>query len=200
MANNHLVHQSTEDIRSSTALQEFLEKVKNRLMPTVDYLESESAYRLRCPSGECGDEEPNFILDKDDGTGLCNSERCNSRSYSPEDLARELGIVYGVYSPITGCEPATAPGVAPATAKVALQVLRPDSSDAEKSAKRLLEDPRILAKLATLAQDSGIAGEADLLRTLYLIVTSRLVKNHRLHAHLSEEAAGGKSKLVGFIL
>jgi hypothetical protein len=112
-----------------------------------------------------------------------------------------LGIeLYGVYGLVTGCEPATAPGVASATAKVALQVLRPDSSDAEKSAKRLLEGPRILAKLATFAQDSGIAGEVDLLKTLYLIVTSRLVKNHRLHAHLSEEAAGGKSKLVGFIL
>jgi len=33
-----------------------------------------------------------------------------------------------------------------------------------------------------------------------LIVPSRLVTNHRLHAHLSEEATGGKSKLAGFIL
>ena len=74
------------------------------------------------------------------------------------------------------------------------------SPDAEKSAKRLLEDPRILTKFINLAQGSGIAGEANLLKTLYLIVTSRLVKNHRLHARLSEEAAGGKSKLVGFIL
>ena len=69
MPDNHFVHQSTEDGRSFSVLQEFLEKVKNRLMPAVDYLESESAYRLRCPSGECGDEEPNFILYKDDGTG-----------------------------------------------------------------------------------------------------------------------------------
>ena len=172
-----MTQQTSEPGGSSTGLQEFLEKVKNRLMPTVDYLASESAYRLRCPSGECGDEEPNFILYKDDGTGLFNSQRCNSRSYSPEDLANELGIeLYGVYGLVTGCEAATAPGVAPATAEVGLQVLRPDSSDAEKSAKRLLEDPRILAKLSTLAQESGIAGEANLLQALYLIVTSRLVK------------------------
>ena len=200
MANKHLMPQSTEDSRSSTALQEFMERVRDRLMPEHGYMESHEAYLLQCPAGACGDE-PNFILDRHDGSGRCNCGRTGASSYSPEQLAEELGIEpYGVYGLVTGCEPATAPGVAPATAEMGLQVLRPDSSDAEKSAKRLLEDPRILTKLINLAQGSGIAGEVDLLKTLYLIVTSRLVKNHRLHAHLSEEAAGGKSKLAGFIL
>ena len=84
-----MTQQTSEHGGSSTGLNEFLEKVKNRLMPTVDYRESESVYLLRCPAGACGDE-PNFILDRHDGSGFCNCGRTGASSYSPEQLAREV--------------------------------------------------------------------------------------------------------------
>jgi len=118
------------------------------------------------------------------------------RRYSPGEMARLLSMdVCGLYGPFAGPQSVNLPDTRPATAEDSLRGLRVDNRDIEDAAQALLQDPCILQLLLCLASGSGIAGEGDLLQTLYLVVTSRWLGQHRLHASLGEQSAAGKSEL-----
>ena len=75
-----------------------------------------------------------------------------------------------------------------------------EEEEIERRAHDLLEDPNLLNRFLELAKESGIAGEEDLIRLLYLVVTSRLVHHHRLHASLNEQSGAGKTESARFVL
>lgn len=173
-------------------------------MPPDGYSESQNAYRLCCPSGKCGDAA-NFILSRINGSGICLNEPLLNmygyRRYSPWEIARLLGFdVYGLYGLFTGARPVSLLGTDSASAGESLRDLRVDSTDIDSTAKKLLHDPWLTHRFLVLASASGIAGEEDLLRILYLAVTSRLIRKHRFHVSLGEQSAAGKSELARFVL
>ena len=187
-----------------STLNDFVTEAKERLAPSRGYRESDTAYFLRCPGGRCGDDA-NLMLSRINGSGYCAVEPLPTvggfRRYSPREIAELQGMdVLGLYGGPVGPQAISLFQEGSSVPAGSLWGLRTDHSDIEKTARELLEDPQILQRFVVLASDSGIAGEADLLRVLLLVATSRLLKQNRLHASLGEESGSGKSTEAKYVL
>ena len=72
-------------------------------MPFHGYAEGSSGYRLRCPSGKCGDAGK-FLLFRVNGSGICSSDPLPAvggfRRYSP--WGRSLGSLAWTFTGFTG--------------------------------------------------------------------------------------------------
>ena len=154
-----------------TTLDEFVDEVRKWLIPSHGYAESDTSYRLRCPSGRCGDSAE-FLFSRVNGWGICLNESLPKvggyRRYSTWEIARLLGMdVYGLYGLFGDARPVNLPDTGSAMPGDSLRGLRTDTMDSEQVAQRLLEDPWILHCFLCLASASGIAGEGELLQTLW---------------------------------